>query len=65
MSADNFYLASHRSKGAGINEDDEDHVAQLAIQQFSSIEEYTEAMKHNLEHFSEIMENRYYSEKVL
>ena len=36
--------------------DDEDHVAQLAIQQFGSIEKYTEEMKHNLEHFSEIME---------
>ena len=34
----------------------EDHVAQLAIQQFGSIEKYTEEMKHNLEHFSEIME---------
>lgn len=37
--------------------DDEDHVAKLAIQEFGSIEKYTEAMKHNLEHFSEIMEN--------
>ena len=37
--------------------DDEDHVAKLAIQEFDSIEKYTEAMKHNLEHFSEIMEN--------
>ena len=36
--------------------DDEDHVAKLAIQQFGSIEKYTEEMKHNLEHFSEIME---------
>lgn len=39
--------------------DDEDHVAQLAIQQFGSIEKYTEEMKHNLEHFSEIMEEWY------
>ena len=39
--------------------DDEDHVAKLAIQQFGSIEKYTEEMKHNLEHFSEIMDNRY------
>lgn len=39
--------------------DDEDHVAKLAIQQFGSIEKYTEAMKHNLEHFSEIMDNWY------
>lgn len=36
--------------------DDEEHVAKLAIQQFGSIEKYTEEMKHNLEHFSEIME---------
>lgn len=39
--------------------DDEDHVAKLAIQQFGSIEEYTEAMKHQLEHFSEAMDNWY------
>ena len=39
--------------------DDEEHVAKLAIQEFGSIEKYTEAMKHNLEHISEIMENRY------
>ena len=37
--------------------DDEEHVAKLAIQQFGSIEKYTEAMKQNLEHFSEIMED--------
>ncbi len=36
--------------------DDEDQVARLAIQQFGSIEKYTEEMKHNLEYFSEIME---------
>lgn len=35
---------------------DEDHVAKLAIQQFGSIEKYTAAMQHNLEHFSEITE---------
>ena len=39
--------------------DDEEHVAKLAIQQFGSIEKYTEEMKHNLEHFSEIMEDWY------
>ena len=39
--------------------DDEENVAKLAIQQFGSIEKYTEAMKHNLEHFSEIMDNWY------
>jgi len=37
--------------------DDESEVAKLAIQQFGSIEKYTEAMKHNLEHFSELMDN--------
>ena len=31
-------------------------MARLAIQEYGSIEKYTEAMKHNLEHFSEIME---------
>ncbi|MCM1539315.1 MAG: MerR family transcriptional regulator [bacterium] len=37
--------------------DDEAELAKLAIQQFGSIEKYTEAMKYNLEHFSEIMDN--------
>ncbi len=37
--------------------DDEDNVARLAIQQFGSIEKYTEAMKQNLEHFSEIVDH--------
>ena len=39
--------------------DDEEHVAKLAIQEFGSIEKYTEEMKHNLEHFSEIMDEWY------
>ena len=39
--------------------DNEEQVARLAIQEFGSIEKYTKAMKHNLEHFSEIMDNRY------
>lgn len=34
-------------------------MAKLAIQQFGSIEKYTKEMKHNLEHFSEIMEDWY------
>lgn len=34
----------------------ESHTAQLAIKQFGSIEKYTEAMKYQLEHFSELME---------
>lgn len=38
--------------------DDEDTVAKLAIKQFGSVEKYTEAMKYNLEYFSEIMEKR-------
>ena len=37
---------------------DEAEVAKLAIRQFGSIEKYTEAMKHNLEHFSELMETQ-------
>lgn len=36
--------------------DDESNVAQLAVKQFGSIEKYTKAMKYNLEHFSELME---------
>lgn len=38
--------------------EDEAEVAKLAIQQFGSIEKYTEAMKYNLDHFSEIMEKQ-------
>lgn len=38
--------------------DDEAEVAKLAIQQFGSIEKYTEAMKHNLAHFSELMKTQ-------
>lgn len=37
--------------------EDEENVARLAVGQFGSIEKYTEAMKHNLEHFSEIAEH--------
>ena len=36
--------------------DDESEVAKLAIRLYGSVEEYTEAMKYNLEHFSEVME---------
>ena len=36
--------------------EDETKVAQLAIKQFGSVEKYTEAMKQNLEHFPELME---------
>lgn len=38
--------------------DDEANVAQLAIQLYGSVEKYTEAMKYNLEHFSELMEKQ-------
>ena len=36
--------------------DNESTVGKIAIKQFGSIEKYTEAMKYNMEHFSEIME---------
>lgn len=51
-SAENFDLFIQKIK------DDEPEVAKLAIQQFGSIEKYTEAMKYNLEHFSEVMEQQ-------
>lgn len=35
---------------------DEPRLAQLAIKQFGSVEKYTEAMKDNLAHFSDLME---------
>ncbi len=38
--------------------DNESELAKLAIKQFGSIEKYIEAMKHNLEHFSELMETQ-------
>ena len=38
--------------------DDESEIAKRAIKQFGSVEKYTEAMKYNLEHFSEIMEKQ-------
>ena len=50
-SIDNFDMFIQKIK------DDEENVAKLAIQHFGSIEKYTEAMKHNLEHFSELMDN--------
>ena len=42
--------------------DDEENVAKLAIQQFGSIEKYTEEMKYNMNHFSEIMEKQWTDE---
>lgn len=38
--------------------DDEEEVAKTAIAQFGSIENFTESMKYNLEHFSELMEKQ-------
>lgn len=35
--------------------EDEPEIARLAVKQFGSVEKYTETMKYNLEHFSEIM----------
>ncbi len=51
-SAENFDLFIQKIK------DDEPTVAKLTIQQFGSIEKYIEAMKYNLEHFSEVMEQQ-------
>lgn len=51
-SMQNFDMLIHKIK------DDEDEVAKLAIKQFGSAEKYTEAMKYNLEHFSEIMQTQ-------
>ncbi|MBC8529075.1 MerR family transcriptional regulator [Christensenellaceae bacterium NSJ-44] len=36
--------------------EDQDKLAPIAVKQFGSVEKYTEAMKYNLEHFSELME---------
>ncbi|MDE5891805.1 MAG: MerR family transcriptional regulator [Acetatifactor sp.] len=38
--------------------DDEAELAKIAIAQFGSVENFTESMKHNLEHFSEMMEKQ-------
>lgn len=51
-SIENFDLFIQKIK------DDESEVAKLAIQHFGSIEKYTETMKHNLEHFSELLETQ-------
>lgn len=52
-SVDNFNMFIQKVK------DDESHIAKIAIQEFGSIENYTEAMKQNMEHFSEFMEQWY------
>lgn len=51
-SVENFDMFIRRIK------DGEAEVAKLAIKQFGSVEKYTEAMKYNLEHFSEIMDTK-------
>ncbi len=51
-SVENFYMFIQKIK------DDESEVAKLAIKQFGSVEKYTESMKYNLEHFSEIMKTQ-------
>lgn len=38
--------------------DDEAELAKIAITQFGSVENFTASMKHNMEHFSEIMEKQ-------
>lgn len=48
-SIENFDLFIQKIK------DDEENVAKLAIQHFGSVEKYTEEMKYNLDHFSELM----------
>lgn len=49
---ENFNLLIQKVK------EDESNVAKRAIKEFGSVEKYTEAMKYNLEHFSEIMEQQ-------
>lgn len=51
-SVENFDMSIQKIK------DNEANIAKLAIQQFGSIEKFTEAMKQNLEHFSEFMETQ-------
>ncbi len=51
-------LQPSKLTGSGYHLYDEANIAKLAIQQFGSIEKFTEAMEHNLEHFSEFMETQ-------
>lgn len=53
-SVENFNLFIQKVKN------DEEYIAKLAIQEFGSVEKYTEAMKHNMKHFSEFM-NQWYA----
>lgn len=47
---DNFDLFIQKIK------EEESELAKLAIKQFGSVEKYTEAMKYNMEHFTELMD---------
>ena len=49
---DNFDLFIQKIK------DDEAEVAKIAIAQFGSVENFTESMRYNLEHFSEVKEKQ-------
>lgn len=51
-SLENFDLFIQRAR------DREAEIAKRAIQEYSSVENYTEAMKYNLDHFSELMEEQ-------
>lgn len=51
-SVENFDMLIQKAK------DNESQIAKRAIKQFGSVEEYTEAMKYNLEHFSELMDKQ-------
>lgn len=51
-SIENFELFLSKIK------ENEEEVAKLAIKYFGSIEKYTESMKYNMEHFSDIMEEK-------
>ena len=51
-SLENFDLFIQRAR------DREAEIAKRAIQEYGSVENYTEAMKYNLDHFSELMEEQ-------
>lgn len=51
-SVENFDILIQKAR------DNESQIAKRAIKQFGSVEEYTEAMKYNLEHFSELMDKQ-------
>lgn len=51
-SVENFDMLIQKAK------DNEPRIAERAIKQYGSVEKYTESMKYNLEHFSELMEKQ-------